>query len=1079
MNLAKTPQSGRIRFINITNKSIFMKKSLILAASVALFLFFLAPNHLVHASFGASLGLSTPCTTPSNQPGTLDMFATCIPNASPTASIIAAQEASPVYSPSTAAPTGSIIGYMVINPNEFSGCSNIYSTYANGKRFPIYQSYGTVQNASPFFNGCINSVVLTSNDKVQLTCYQYGGPNYPGPILTGPGTFTPTSSMSPQSCVDLSKNPTTGSAIFFSSRVTVSKGDASIIGYASVSAHAQNGGSCLPAQNPTATGQKTNITNAYGVIQTMGGCIQSITLTTTDSVQLSCITPFGGFTIPANWQSYNGPTITGPGTFIENCSSDAGYFSTVALTVSKTAPPPPTNSAPSNLKVATTTDLTKVNLFWQDNSSNQTGFDIERSTSGGSFVPITIAGANATSYADTGLTSGTAYQYRIAAISPSGNSGYSNVASVTTVNNVTIITVGGFTGGLPIFGGLKTWINGIKPGSIYIPLRTHSIASVTNTLISTINSQISAGNRVLVVAHSLGSFIAFNIRNDFPNAPVKFIYVDPPYNYSGLFAIVARVINRGSFSTVSTARSGISTDSNSVKWTNGTGAPLNVHNPFDCLSCLNNPTNLANLKNKIVSTMQSSSWGTATTPAPLGSIASAPTLPTINGLLNSSGQPIASFGPGDTVTITGSGFDLGANDIDIQNVNDPTVYYDFYDYASPDGNTLTFTLPNYYSLSDSGGASNTVSGTYTLQVAGLSSDWSNVGTVTITSGSSATPPAPTNVIPDTTTSGQFIMAGLNFSPTGNAIGLTPATSASLPLPGSNTASVWEAFMHFIKSLFGFKNVSAQVINLPSYIISGLTSNGSSVAFQVPSNVPNGTYKVSVRSLNTAWVNTTYTITVGGSSVTPPNSTTTPTPASMPATLTYSCPTGATLNSISHTCKGTTITAATTRYSCPIGSILNSSSATCSKLPTSIPATRTYSCPTGYTLSGSRCRSISKGLYIVATSTYSCQSGYTLNSTTKRCSQSVVTTTVPATVKYSCPTGSTLNSVNNTCIKTISTRATTTYTCPSGYTLNSVNKTCTKQVSSIPPEDLIASAATSTSTASIWDVIVGWFGNLFH
>ncbi|MEO8582923.1 MAG: fibronectin type III domain-containing protein, partial [Flavitalea sp.] len=82
-------------------------------------------------------------------------------------------------------------------------------------------------------------------------------------------------------------------------------------------------------------------------------------------------------------------------------------------------------NAPSSL-VATPVSYKMVNLKWKDNSNNETGFEIVRSTSvTGAFTSIATVAANTTSYADSMLTAGTAYYYKIRAISSNGESSYS------------------------------------------------------------------------------------------------------------------------------------------------------------------------------------------------------------------------------------------------------------------------------------------------------------------------------------------------------------------------------------------------------------------------------------------------------------------------------------------------------------------------------------------------------------------------------------------------------------------------------------------------------------------------------
>jgi hypothetical protein len=71
-------------------------------------------------------------------------------------------------------------------------------------------------------------------------------------------------------------------------------------------------------------------------------------------------------------------------------------------------------------------------LSWSDNSSDEAGFRIERSTDGANFAQYAVVGAGVTSYAATGLNSSTAYTFRVAAFNSAGNSAYSNTATATT-----------------------------------------------------------------------------------------------------------------------------------------------------------------------------------------------------------------------------------------------------------------------------------------------------------------------------------------------------------------------------------------------------------------------------------------------------------------------------------------------------------------------------------------------------------------------------------------------------------------------------------------------------------------------
>jgi len=71
-----------------------------------------------------------------------------------------------------------------------------------------------------------------------------------------------------------------------------------------------------------------------------------------------------------------------------------------------------------------------VNLTWTDNSSNETGFQIERSTDGSMFAVIATTAANATTYRDSSTAKRQTYYFRVAAVNNVGRSSYSNVVTI-------------------------------------------------------------------------------------------------------------------------------------------------------------------------------------------------------------------------------------------------------------------------------------------------------------------------------------------------------------------------------------------------------------------------------------------------------------------------------------------------------------------------------------------------------------------------------------------------------------------------------------------------------------------------
>jgi RHS repeat-associated protein len=163
-------------------------------------------------------------------------------------------------------------------------------------------------------------------------------------------------------------------------------------------------------------------------------------------------------TTAANATGYNDTGLSGGTTYYyrvraTNSVGDSSYTDEASALV----PVPP--AAPSALK-ASPTSGTVVDLTWTDNSSNETGFKIERKTgSGGSWSEITTTSANATSYSDTGRSTLTAYYYRIRATNLAGDSAYSS-ETATVTQGATNVTNGSIAYTYDHFGNLLTTVAG-------------------------------------------------------------------------------------------------------------------------------------------------------------------------------------------------------------------------------------------------------------------------------------------------------------------------------------------------------------------------------------------------------------------------------------------------------------------------------------------------------------------------------------------------------------------------------------------------------------------------------------------
>ena len=105
-------------------------------------------------------------------------------------------------------------------------------------------------------------------------------------------------------------------------------------------------------------------------------------------------------------------------------------------------------AAPTSLN-AEAINTGRIDLSWQDNAVNETGYSVERAMNSASlWLPINTLAANTSSYSDAGLNDGTKYFYRVFASNTGGNSIYSNVAfAVTPIQTPTSLTANQIEGG--------------------------------------------------------------------------------------------------------------------------------------------------------------------------------------------------------------------------------------------------------------------------------------------------------------------------------------------------------------------------------------------------------------------------------------------------------------------------------------------------------------------------------------------------------------------------------------------------------------------------------------------------------
>lgn len=200
-----------------------------------------------------------------------------------------------------------------------------------------------------------------------------------------------------------------------------------------------------------------------------------------------------------------------------------------------------------------------VRLSWttpsDDGGSAITGYQIERSISGGNFSTITTVGSGVTSYTDTGLTSSATYTYRISAINNVGTGITSATANASTAS----LSGSGFTHVIPTALGAGITNNDSLSFSINagIKITTSSVVNLTfNASPQTVRGYIVSLDPNFSDANSIVSYTE-NTKSgtiSLPNVPGTYIVYLKYYSTTGIYspAISQTIIYEGGNSLLPT-----------------------------------------------------------------------------------------------------------------------------------------------------------------------------------------------------------------------------------------------------------------------------------------------------------------------------------------------------------------------------------------------------------------------------------------------------------------------------------------------------------------------------------------------
>ncbi len=162
-----------------------------------------------------------------------------------------------------------------------------------------------------------------------------------------------------------------------------------------------------------------------------------------------------------------------------------------------------------------------VTLKWGDNSTNESGFRIERAVGSGRFSPLGTTAHNTPKYTDYNVASHTTYRYRVSAYNSRGSSPYSNIATVTT--------------GSGPAGNTAPTISSITDRTIRVNGTTGAIGFTIN------DAQTSASKLTLVKNSSNTSLVPTGNIHLGGSGSARYVTVWPAHNKTGRATIWIKV----------------------------------------------------------------------------------------------------------------------------------------------------------------------------------------------------------------------------------------------------------------------------------------------------------------------------------------------------------------------------------------------------------------------------------------------------------------------------------------------------------------------------------------------------------
>lgn len=175
-----------------------------------------------------------------------------------------------------------------------------------------------------------------------------------------------------------------------------------------------------------------------------------------------------------------------------------------------------TVNAPSNLNLEVQSD-SQIKITWNDNSSNEDGFVIERKKEGDSFEVIKTISASSTSYTDDNLDPETQYSYRVRGYAGSVYSDYSSEKSATTeISEINIDSIEGTCDSLDVKVSTSSYYSG-KDLDFRIKIKNVETGSENETDFNNTNANSDGGSSLTISSLDQNSQFKVSVRFKYNN----------------------------------------------------------------------------------------------------------------------------------------------------------------------------------------------------------------------------------------------------------------------------------------------------------------------------------------------------------------------------------------------------------------------------------------------------------------------------------------------------------------------------------------------------------------------------------